>query len=157
MKLKLVLLFLSMCLLACNTSKHIATSDSFDNKLLKNSSESENNALTWGSMDSINQEDIYDGFGGSIFGRKIIYRDISATKAAVDVSGIVVNKVCINREGLVTYVELVGSETTIKDREVLRRYLKAARGYKFQPDISAPVQQCGKLTFIIDNIANRRQ
>jgi hypothetical protein len=43
-------------------------------------------------MDSINQGDIYDGFGGSIFGRKIIYRDISATKAAVDVSGIFVNK-----------------------------------------------------------------
>jgi outer membrane biosynthesis protein TonB len=98
----------------------------------------------------------YDGSGDGVFGRKIIFRDLSATKAAVNVSGKVVTKVCINRAGLVTYVELLGSETTIRDKTVLKRYLAAARGYKFQPDLSAPKEQCGKLRFTVDNSVNNK-
>jgi len=98
----------------------------------------------------------YDGSGDGVFGRKIIYRDVSATRAAVTTSGKVVTKVCINRAGLVTYVELNNTETTIRDKVTLRAYLKAARGYKFQPDLTAPKEQCGKLSFIVDNSINKK-
>lgn len=98
----------------------------------------------------------YDGSGDGVFGRKIIYRDLTATKAAVNTSGKVVTKVCINRAGLVTYVELIGSETSVRDKNTLRAYLKAARGYKFQPDLTAPKEQCGKLRFTVDNSVNNK-
>lgn len=99
---------------------------------------------------------VYDGTGNGVFGRKVVYRDLSAAKAAINASGKVVTKVCINRAGNVTYVELLASETTLKDREGLKLYLKAARGYKFQPDPTAPKEQCGKLSFIVDNTANNK-
>lgn len=91
----------------------------------------------------------YDGSGDGVFRRKIIYRDVSATRAVMNTSGKVATKVCINRAGIVTYVELINEETTIQDKNVLRAYLKAARGYKFQPDPDAPKEQCGKLSFMI--------
>ncbi len=98
---------------------------------------------------------VYDGSGDGVFGRKIVYRDLSAAKAAINASGKVVMKVCINRAGNVTYVEQIEG-TTLKDREGLKMYLKAARGYKFQPDPKAPKEQCGKLTFTVDNTVNNK-
>jgi outer membrane biosynthesis protein TonB len=98
----------------------------------------------------------YDGTGNGVFGRKVIYRDLSVVAKGVNVSGRVVTKVCINRAGIVTYAEINGAETTIKDRETLRKYLHAARTYKFQPDPSAPMEQCGKLSFKVDNTANNK-
>ena len=98
---------------------------------------------------------VYDGSGDGVFGRKVVFRDLSAAKAAINGSGKVVTKVCINRAGNVTYVELIEG-TTLKDREGLKLYLKAARGYKFQPDPTAPKEQCGKLTFTIDNTVNNK-
>ena len=97
----------------------------------------------------------YDGSGSGIFGRRIVYRDLSAVKAAINESGKVVTKVCINRAGNVTYVELLEG-ATLKDREGLKLYLKAARGYKFQPDPTAPKEQCGKLTFTVNNTVNNQ-
>lgn len=98
----------------------------------------------------------YDGSGDGVFGRKIIVRDLSATKAAISVTGRVVTKICINRAGNVTFVELIPSETTIRDKNALKLYMKAARGYKFQPDLTAPKEQCGKLSFKVDNTVNNR-
>ncbi len=99
---------------------------------------------------------LYDGSGDGVFGRKIIYRDMSAAKSATTVSGRVSVKVCINRAGLVTYVELNNAETTIRDKQTLKNYLKAARGYKFQPDLTAPKEQCGKMSFKVDNTVNNK-
>ena len=98
----------------------------------------------------------YDGSGDGVFGRKIIYRDLSATKAAISVSGRVVTKICINRAGIVTFVELIPVETTVRDRNTLKLYMKAARGYKFQPDLTSPKEQCGKLSFRVDNSVNNK-
>jgi len=98
----------------------------------------------------------YDGSGDGVFGRKIVYRNKKDVKEAINVSGKVVTKVCINRAGIVTYVELIGAETTIKDKPTLRNYLKGAYGYKFQPDPTAPKEQCGKLKFIVDNSINNK-
>jgi outer membrane biosynthesis protein TonB len=98
----------------------------------------------------------YDGSGDGVFGRKVTYRDLSATKAAISVSGRVVTKICINRAGNVTFVELIPTETTIRDKNTLKLYLKAARGYKFQPDLTSPKEQCGKLSFKVDNSINNK-
>ncbi len=98
----------------------------------------------------------YDGTGDGVFGRKPIYRDKSIIKKAVTSSGKIAVKVCINRAGNVTYLELINNETTVKDKPTLKLYLQAARTYKFQPDLSAPKEQCGKLKFIVDNSINNK-
>ena len=98
----------------------------------------------------------YDGSGDGIFKRKIVYRDKSAAGKAISSSGKIAVKVCINRGGLVTFTELINIETTERNRENLKLYLKAARGYKFQPDPTASKEQCGKLTFIVDNSINNK-
>ncbi len=90
----------------------------------------------------------YDGSGDGIFGRKVIYRNTSGLDMSK--SGIVSVKTCINRAGRVNFVELLDDETTIRDKSILKKTLKAARGYKFEPDLSAPKEQCGKLIFRLD-------
>ncbi len=85
-------------------------------------------------------------------GRKIVYRDLTASKKAmIDGSGRVVIRTCINRDGIVTSAEIIPEKTTIKDQEVLELYLKSARGYRFEPKADAPEVECGSLAFSIDN------
>jgi hypothetical protein len=145
---KILFFFVFLCLLcACKSTKNIADKES---PLADFSTDN----FVFGQKDTTYSQESFDGSGDGVFGRKIIYRDLTATKAAVRTSGKVVFIVCINNAGLVTYAGLIGSETTIKDKKTLRAYLKAATGYKFQPDASAPVQQCGKLRFTVYNSVN---
>ena len=110
--------------------------------------------MTWGQRDTTLSS--FDVSGDGVFGRKVIYRDLSAVKKRINASGVVSIKMCINRDGVVTYTELLQDETTVEHRENLKVYLRAAKGYKFQPDLSAPKEQCGKLKFIVDNsISNK--
>ncbi|MBK6365254.1 MAG: hypothetical protein IPL63_19530 [Saprospiraceae bacterium] len=92
----------------------------------------------------------YDGSGDGVFGRKVIYRDRQAASNAMTVSGIVTVKICVNRGGIVTYAEVLEAETSIRDRNTRKNFLKAARNYKVKPDYSAPEEQCGKLVFKSD-------
>lgn len=154
MKFYSFLIFYGLMAYGCSTIK----SDAVANTSIATESiqESESSSevwqdLKWSVLDATAVTNDMDGSGDGVLRRKIIYRDLSATKAASNVNGIVATKVCINRNGLVTYVEILGNETTIKDKEVLRKYLTAARGYKFQPDPKAPEQHCGKLKFTVNN------
>jgi hypothetical protein len=90
----------------------------------------------------------YDGSGDGIFGRKVIYRNTSGLDMSK--SGIVSVKTCINRAGRVSYAEVLEDESTITDRNIIKKTMNAAYGYKFQPDLSAPQEQCGKLVFRLD-------
>ncbi len=103
---------------------------------------------------STDETGVFKDCSDGLMERKIIYRDLSAAKASVDatekVSGKIVTRLHINRLGDVTYVELAEG-TTLENKEVLKLYLKAARGYKFLPDPDAPEIQCGTLTFTVNN------
>lgn len=90
----------------------------------------------------------YDGSGNGIFKRRVIYKNwanLPMTK-----SGKVAVKTCINRSGIVTFTEIVQTETTIKDRAILKQTLKAAKGYKYEADPKAPAEQCGKLLITLE-------
>lgn len=120
------------------------------------SSKDDASVLNWGQIDSTSIDSNYDSTGDGVFGRKIIYRDASLFKKLANTSGKIAVKVCINRMGLVTFVELIPSETTIADREILKTFLKAARKYKFEPLSTAPIQQCGKIKFKIENSVSNK-
>lgn len=99
---------------------------------------------------------MYDGTGDGVFGRKVVYRDVAAAKAALNVSGTCAVKICVNQAGIVTFTDIIEGETTIKDSKTLKNYLRAARNYKVQPDKSAPKEQCGKLVFKANNVINNK-
>lgn len=97
----------------------------------------------------------FDDSGDGIFGRKVIYRDPSILNNTGK-SGKIVFKVCINRRGIVSYIEINEFETTIDDPKILRGALESMRKYKFEIDNSAPREQCGKYSVIIDNFQGIR-
>jgi outer membrane biosynthesis protein TonB len=104
--------------------------------------------VTSGTGNSSDGTGEFDGSGNGIFKRKVIYKNYNALPMTM--SGKVVIKTCINRAGLVTYTEILQSESTIKDRAVLKKSLSAAKGYRYEADNRAPAEQCGKLTISLD-------
>lgn len=91
----------------------------------------------------------YDGSGNGVFGRRIVKRNWRGLDLSRGV-GIIVVKFCVDREGNVTFVELLETETTETDTKKLKQALTAMRGYKVQKDPNAPPEQCGKYVFKID-------
>ncbi len=93
---------------------------------------------------------MYDGSGHGIFGRKVIYKNTGAVLKEMTGSAKLAFKICVNRLGIVQTVEIIWDETTLTNRKQLKEMAKAAKGYKFEPDFSAPKEQCGRLYFNID-------
>lgn len=104
--------------------------------------------VTSGTGNSSDGTGEFDGSGNGIFKRKVRYKNWA--NIPMTVSGKVSIKSCINQAGLVTYTEIIQFETTIKDKKVLKDCLKAAKGYKYDPDTKAPKEQCGKIIFNLD-------
>lgn len=98
----------------------------------------------------------YDDSGDGIFGRKVIYRDPSMIQLASSYSGVIVFKVCISRQGTIRNIEIVEGRTTIKDPKLLRAALESLRKYKYEPDFTAPSEQCGNYTLKVDNFRGIR-
>ena len=94
----------------------------------------------------------YDDSGNGVFGRKVVYRDPSMLKRATAKSGVIVFTVCIGRNGSVTTANIVEFETTIDDRSILKDALRSIYKYKYEPDPSAPREQCGKYKLKIDTV-----
>jgi hypothetical protein len=84
--------------------------------------------------------------GDGVITRKVIRRaDISQ---AARVNGRVTLDICIDRAGKVTQVAYDPEKTTITDKDVIRQSSHLALGYRFEPRYTAPVRECGELTFI---------
>jgi hypothetical protein len=103
--------------------------------------------VTSGSGNSSDGTGKYDGSGNGIFGRQPIYSNWKAFPLVQ--SGVVYMKVCINTEGNVTFAEILPA-TTIKEQSILRKFIKAIRGYKYTRKPNAPEEECGKFSYKID-------
>ncbi len=79
--------------------------------------------------------------------RKVTYKNFKALPMTA--SGTVVLKVCVNREGIPIYTEYL-KQSTITNRDVIKKCLTAAKGYRYEPSISAPKEQCGKMIINFD-------
>ncbi len=93
----------------------------------------------------------YDDSGDGIFGRKVIYRDPSMISIASGKTGKLVFDICINRRGVVSTVQINEYLTTIKDTKVLRQALASMAKYKYEADVTAAREQCGRFTVSVDN------
>ncbi len=94
----------------------------------------------------------YDDSGDGVFGRKVVHRDYSMVKRATGKSGVIVFTVCIGRDGSVTTAQVVEVESTITDRDILKDALRSLYKYKYEPDPSAPREQCGKYKLKVDTV-----
>jgi len=90
---------------------------------------------------------IFDGTGDGIFGRQPVSGKIPP--ALMRENGKISMKVCISKRGKSTYVEIIQSETTIKDKNKQNIALDAMAKYLWQEDYSAAKEQCGKYIFNI--------
>lgn len=90
----------------------------------------------------------YDDSGDGVFGRRVIHRNLAGIFAANITTGKTIMKICIDRSGNVKYAEIL--ESSEKDRTKKKKLLSAAYGYKYEPDPTAPREQCGKLTIVAD-------
>jgi outer membrane biosynthesis protein TonB len=90
----------------------------------------------------------YDDSGDGVFGRRVIKRNVAGILSSGIATGTTIMKICIDRRGNVKYAEILESSET--NRAKKKKLLSAAYGYKYEPDPSAPREQCGKLTIVAD-------
>ena len=101
----------------------------------------------------------YDDSARGVFGRKIIKRNWKVLFSGTDrikATGKIAVKICVDPKGIVKDAEILESETTEENEKVLRRAIKAAKGYRVEPDENAAPCECGKLVFQLDINAKRK-
>lgn len=89
-----------------------------------------------------------DFAGDGLFNRKVIERANVAQIAVVQGKAVV--NLCVNRAGTVVYAKFDAAHSTIRDKGVLAQAEDYAKRYIFEQDMSAPKEQCGRLTFIFE-------
>lgn len=87
-----------------------------------------------------------DFAGDGLFNRKVIQR-ANVAQLAVKEGKVVVN-LCVDQRGKVIYAECDMAKSTIKDASIIAKSEICATNYIFDEDPTAPVEQCGRLTFI---------
>jgi outer membrane biosynthesis protein TonB len=88
---------------------------------------------------------IFDGTGDGIFGRQPVSGN--AHPDLIKQNGRITMKVCINKRGMNTYVEIIQAESTIKDSRLQRLAMDSMAKYIWEEDYSAAPEQCGKYTY----------
>jgi len=63
-------------------------------------------------------------------------------------------KICINRYGNVLTAYIIEEETTVTDRNILKKVLALVKKYKFEKDMTAPKEQCGKTKIVVNDKRN---
>ncbi len=95
----------------------------------------------------------YDGSGDGIFGRKVVY--VNRNYGNINLKGTMSIRVCINRAGNVLTCSIIEDETTVTDRNTLRKVLKLVKKYKFERKQDAPKEQCGKTRIVVEDKRNK--
>lgn len=90
----------------------------------------------------------HDASGKGIFGRRVIKRNYA--KLPMTESGLISIKTCIDRNGRVTHAEIIEDETSIMDKDIWKKTIKACKGYIFEKDLKAPAEQCGILRIFLE-------
>ena len=84
--------------------------------------------------------------------RNVIYRDLRKVFVSNEIqSGLIILKLCINRNGVVTFVEIDRAKSTITSVEVLKAALVAGYSYIFEPNQNAAESDCGNISIVIKN------
>ena len=92
----------------------------------------------------------FDGSGnGSIFGRHI-YERPAMSELELGQTGRIKFKVCIDRKGNSTFVDIIRRGTTIRDKAILQKALDYMARCKWEQDYGADPEQCGFYTIIIE-------
>ena len=92
----------------------------------------------------------FDGTGKGIFGRQPVNRP-RRSRLLQSKNGKIVMKVCIDRRGRSTFVDLIKRGTTIHDKKVIREAIDYVGRFIWEEDPNIKQEQCGRYTFRVDN------
>jgi len=90
---------------------------------------------------------VLESLNGDMIERKISHSNILELDKYIGETDSVSFKICINILGSVTYVELIGEETTISNKNILKKFFKVTRDYKFENNHVGSKEECLKLKF----------
>ncbi|HHH54077.1 MAG TPA: hypothetical protein ENK91_10490 [Bacteroidetes bacterium] len=91
----------------------------------------------------------FDGSGKGIFGRQPVYRP--KKDFSLDKNGKIVFKICIDRNGRSTFVDILRRGTTIRDKKILRKATDYVGRFIWEEDYNVDKEQCGKYTLRVKN------
>jgi hypothetical protein len=89
-----------------------------------------------------------DFAGDGLFNRKVIKR-ANVARIAVQQGKVVIN-LCVDQVGNVVFAQYDSPNSTIKDKSIVAKAEECEKQYVFDEDLSAPREQCGRLTFIFE-------
>ncbi len=92
----------------------------------------------------------FDGTGKGIFGRQPVNRP-RRSHLLQSKNGKIVMKVCIDRRGRSTFVDLIKRGTTIHDKKVIKEAIDYVGRFIWEEDPGIKAEQCGRYTFRVDN------
>ena len=92
----------------------------------------------------------FDGSGHGIFGRQPVDRP-KLSSILISQNGRIVFKVCIDKRGKSTFVDVIKRGTTINDKKIIKAAYDYVGKFLWEEDNSIKNEQCGKYTFIVDN------
>ncbi len=92
----------------------------------------------------------FDGSGKGIFGRQPVSRP-NRNELDLDRSGKITFKICIDRKGRSTYVDVLRRGTTIRDKQIIKKAIDYVGRFIWEEDYSVAKEQCGKYTLKIGN------
>ena len=90
----------------------------------------------------------FDGSGKGIFGRQPVKRP-KMRELDLDKRGKIAFKICIDRKGRSTFVDVLRRGTTIRDKAIIRKAIDYVGSFVWEEDYSVAKEQCGKYTLIL--------
>lgn len=99
-----------------------------------------------GSSDLEGEGEGDDFSGDGLFRRKVVYR--ADIKKLIQKNGKITVDLCVNRQGNVVSATYNQELSTIKDKALIDKAVRATKRYRFEKDNSAAREQCGRLTFV---------
>ncbi len=95
----------------------------------------------------------FDGSGKGIFGRQPVSRP-KRSMLNLEKSGKITFKICIDRKGRSTFVDVMKRGTTIRDKAIIKKAIDYVGSFLWEEDYNVPREQCGKYTLKIGNKVN---
>ncbi len=131
-----------------------AKSDKPDTGNSSTSGEGDSGSSDTGDSDTDGQGDegdsgnaLGDFDGDGLLTRKVIYR--ANLDNIIKQTGKITINLCVNRDGQVIYAEADRARSTIRNRDILKKAVAAAKKYRYEKDYTVAERQCGKLSFVV--------
>lgn len=89
----------------------------------------------------------FESLDGTPIVKSIISSNTTSLLRHLSSTSVVSLKLCVNRLGNVTFIELVKDKTNVDDKTTLRKFMEEARDIKFNTNHTAAKEECFIMLF----------